>query len=129
MPIINISQADLLKTKVFEPGWYPAKIAKISPLSNAKSGNSLNLIITFALGGAAQGKEIDETFNSQLWGKLSPVFKAATGQDMIPGQFDTDVLQGKDVDVQLITDTYNGNLMNRIANYLPAGKGGLAQPF
>ena len=123
MPIINVTQADLLKTKVFEAGWYPAKIAKISALTTSKAGNSLNLTITFALGGLAVGKEIDETFNSQLWGKLAPVFKAATGKDMDPGQFDTDQLLGKDCDAQLITDTYNGNLMNRIANYLPLGKG------
>lgn len=123
MPVINVTQADILKTKVYDAGWYGATIAKVSDLTTAKSGTSMNLTITFALEGAAQGKEITETFNSQMWGKLAPLFFAATGKQQDPGQWDTDVLAGKKVDVQLYIDNYNGNLNNKISNYLPLGKG------
>lgn len=129
MPVINVTKADLLKTKVYDAGWYPARIAKVGALEKSADGNSINCRITFALGGGAEGKEIDNTFNSKLWGMLDPLHQAVFGKAMDEGSFDTDTLLGKDCDVSLVVDTYKGNLQNKIAGYLPKGKGGQAQPF
>ncbi len=119
MPIIRVTEGDLAKSKLIDPGYYGAQIVKVSGLEKSKDGNSQNQIITFRID--AVGKEIDHYFNTKAMGMIAPLVKAATGTDMVAGEFDTDTLNGKKVGVKIITDTYNGSLNNKIDGFIPYG--------
>lgn len=129
MPIIKVTQADLEKSKLIDPGYYPATITKVSGLEKSKTGDSLNQVITFRIDSV--GKEIQHYFSSKAFGMIAPLHKAVFGMDMKEGEFDTDTLNGKKLDVKVITDTYNGSLNNKIDGFLPAGAGKAAStsPF
>jgi len=119
MPIIKVTQADLEKSKLIDPGYYGASIVKVSGLEKSKDGNSLNQILTFRL--EPSGKEIAHYFNSKAFGMMAPLHKAVFGSDMQEGEFDTDTFNGKKVGVKVITDTFNGSLNNKIDGFVPYG--------
>lgn len=121
MPIISVTKADLEKSKLIDPGYYGATIVKVSGLEKSKDGSSLNQVITFRVD--PSGKEIAHYFNSKAFGMMAPLHKAVFGTDMKEGDFDTDTLNGKKVDVKVITDTYQGSLNNKIDSFLAFGKG------
>ena len=121
MPIIKVTQADLEKSKVIEPGYYSATVSGVSGLEKSKDGASLNQKITFRLEGV--GKEIDHYFNSKAMGMIAPLYKAVFGSEMKEGEFDTDTLLGKKLDVKVITDIYQGSMNNKIDGFVPFGGG------
>jgi len=121
MPIIKVTQADLLKSKLLDPGYYGSQIIKVSGLEKTKDGKSLNVVITFRIDEV--GKEIDHYFNSQAFGMISPLHKAVFNKEMKEGEFDTDTLNMKKVDCKIIVDTYQGSLNNKIEGWLPYGTG------
>lgn len=128
MPILKITAADIAKTKNLEPGWYGAQIVKVHPLKNSSGGDSINQQIDFLIENAS-GKEIPVTFNSKLLGKIGDLWFAAMGTPLAEGQFDTDDLIRKKVDVKVAPELYNGNMIDKILLYLPYGKSKEAAPF
>lgn len=123
MPVITFTQGDILRGKLLDPGWYTFKITKIEQ-ATAKAGGSINTIITFQLENhSAAGKEIQLYFNSKAKSGIIPVFAAITGPVEPGSSYDTDDLLQKSLDCKVIHDTYEGNLKNDIAEFLPAGKG------
>lgn len=128
MPIIKVTAADIAKTKNLEPGWYQAQVIKVHPLEKSSEGGSINQKIDFLIENA-NGKEITCTFNSKLMGKIAPLVETATGTIFQPGEFDTDLLQGKKVDVKVQPNLYNGNLIDKIVLFLPYGKSKDVAPF
>lgn len=124
MPVIKLTEADLAKTKTLESNWYPATIVKISDWTKSKDGVSMNVVFTFRVdAAAAAGKELDHYFNTKLLGMITPLVEAVSGQKATPGEVNTDAMLMKQIDIHLVTDTYNGNLQNKIDNFLPLGKG------
>lgn len=128
MPVLKITKADIAKTKNLEPGWYGAKIIRVHPLKKSGDSLSINQAIDFLIEGP-EGKEIPVTFNSKLWGKLAPLWKAALGVELDEGEFDTDMLIGKTVDVKVQAREFNGNMLDNILMYLPYGKSKEVAPF
>ena len=131
MPIIKMTPADILKGKLLDAGWYSAKIVKVEDWTPSKDKGSLNLPVTFEIEGSG-GKEITHTFNNKAIGMVAPLIAAIRSvKELKPEQleFDTVELLGKKVDVNIIQDTYNGMLNNKIAGYLPSGKGKAAQTY
>jgi hypothetical protein len=128
MPVLKITAADIAKTKNLEPGWYGASVCKVHPLKNSSGGDSINQQIDFLID-KAQGKEIPVTFNTKLLGKIAPLWEAALGKKLDEGEFDTDMLLGKKVDVKVQPVLYNGNMIDNILMYLPYGKSKDATPF
>lgn len=128
MPVLKITKADIAKTKNLEPGWYSAKVCRVHALAKSSKGDSLNQQIDFLIEGG-EGKEIPVTFNTKLMGKIGDLWKAALGKDLTEGEFDTDMLLGKNVDVKVQPVLYNGNMIDNILMYLPYGKSKEALPF
>lgn len=128
MPVLKITKADIAKTKNLEPGWYGAKVCRVHPLKRSAGGDSLNQQIDFLIEGA-DGKEIPVTFNTKLMGKIGDLWKAALGIQLDEGEFDTDMLMGKTVDVKIQPKEYNGNMIDNILMYLPYGKSKEVAPF
>lgn len=133
MPILNITAADVLKSKNIDPGWYGAKVSAVSDLKQSKAGDSVNCNVTFTIEGT-EGKEIIRTYNSKAIGMIIPLFAAAQGKttaEIKPENFqiDTDVILNKQVDVKIVLDTYEGKLNNKVEDVLPYGKGRQALPY
>lgn len=131
MPKISFTPADILKGKLLDAGWYGAKIVKVADdWSPSADKQSSNLKVTYEIKGTG-GKEIDHTFNSKAIGMMIPLLSAIKGHEIKPEamEFDSKELLGKDIDVNVIQDTYNGMLNNKVTGYLPAGKGKSAQTY
>lgn len=128
MPVLKITKADIEKTKNLEPGWYGAKICRVHTLAKSAKGDSLNQQIDFLIENGS-GKEISVTFNTKLLGKIAQLWEPAMGVPLDEGDFDTDMLLGKKVDVKVQPVLYNGNNIDNIIMYLPYGKSKEAAAF
>lgn len=125
MPLIRVTNADLMKTKNLAPGWYGIEVVK-TELKQAKSGESVNVGITFLVEKSG-GKEITQVFNSLLLGKIAEPYKALTGQDLVESSFDTDIFVGKKCDGYIAQRQYEGNMFDEIQKFVPYGKGSAAE--
>ena len=124
MPILNITQADIMKTKNLQPGWYTIKCLSTAA-SKAKSGTSMNYVIKVVVTDpVANGKEIDITINSQLLGKIEPIINAMNYPSKFePGTFDLDSLVGKECDTYIAQREFNGNLFDDCQQFVALGMG------
>jgi hypothetical protein len=135
MPIIKMTQGDILRSKTVEAGWYGMQITKVHPPKMSKGGDSMNFPIEFTfLDGPAPGKTIDHYYNNKAMGMMVPVIQCAMGKTVEVGpdgtfEFDTDALLNKKVDAKIVVDTYEGSLINKIQEFLPFGQGKATQPF
>lgn len=131
MPIIKVTQADVLRNKVVDAAWYGANISKIDGPSLSAKGDSYNFVVSFTLDGKspAPGKEIQQYFNTKAIGRIVPLLSAVRGKEVeAPGAgqelaIDTDELMNKNIDVKVSVDTYEGQLRNGIEAFLPYGNG------
>lgn len=139
MPIIKFTTADILRSKLIDEGWYPAKVTEIQGPIVSTKGDSHNFIVRYTLGdkSPAPGKIIEEYFNSKAMGKMIPLVAACKGSDTStivdnPAEFnlDTDEILGKELDLKVIREQYEGQWNNKAGGYLPKGKAaGVAVPF
>lgn len=122
MPLIQVTQADIAKLMNIQPGWYSSKIVKVHPLKESKAGGSINGVIDFELEHES-GKIIPVTFNSQLIGKIVPLWEAVFQTKFTAGALNTDDFLGKKVDVKVGQRNYEGQLIDEIQQYAPYGAG------
>jgi hypothetical protein len=125
MPVINLTAADIAKSKNLEAGWYLAKIVKVHDLTPSAKKDSMNSPVDFEIKNQiAEGKVITVTFNSKAMGMITPLLKAINpNEEVVPGTINTDILMGKEVDVHIVIDNFEGRLLNKIDGYLPKGVG------
>lgn len=123
MPIINITQADLQRTKNLPSGWYGLKVVKIHPPARAAKGDSINYKVTvFVEGAEADGKEIDMIFNSKMIGKLGPFINAVNYPAKVnAGNIELDDLQGKQCDGFINQRVSEGNMYDEVQQFMPYG--------
>lgn len=124
MPIINFTTADVLRSKLLDPGYYSFRIADIlGPKENSKK-DGFNFVFKFELidkGEGMDGKIIDHTYSNKAMSMMLPCISAVKGAAVEPKDFvfNTDeVLNGR-VDCQVIQDTYEGQLNNKIIAWFP----------
>lgn len=147
MAIIKFNQADILKSKNFEPIFYTFRIAK-SPAAGRASASQKTLNYDFEFivttPGAFHGKEHRVVFNTGMeqgsvlnnlqyepFTRLMDLEAAITGKPKRsdPGELDTDIFMGKEFDGKIAIDVVDGNPLPKITVFVPKGKGGEAQPF
>ncbi len=120
---IVITKGDLLGGQVVPKGWYAATCTKFLK-ETASAGDSINFIPTFVLKDTPfDGKVMKMYFNTKAPGNLVTLLKA-TNVEIVPGvKFDDEITRGKmegfDFWVNVIEDTYNGKLNNKIVDILP----------
>lgn len=132
MPIISFTERDLLRGVVVEPAWYRVRIDEVGE-SLAASGKTTNYpvegtILFNADTGATKFKDANGNeqslagvptpagwmFNSGAIG-FAVGYLAAFGVDVKAGQrIDLAASKGKELDVFIENDTYQGRLVNRI---------------
>ncbi len=123
--IVNFSKSQLLRGTILTPGWFKASIKSLEEkLSRDKE--SMNHKYTFAVvqPGRPDDERIDveHIFNSKAMGRMIPFIVAMTGkkpQEIIDGlesgefAFDTESVIGKELQVRIKNEEYEGNLQNR----------------
>lgn len=128
MPIITFSDRDLLRGKVLPPAWYRVRIESVTE-KPSKDGGSTNYpvegtVLLNADNGdkTYEGVPLDWNFNSKAIG-FAVGFLTSLGHPPQAGQrFDLASSAGKELDVFVENDTYNGNLVNRVNHKYRAPK-------
>lgn len=120
MPIIGFSDRDILRGKVITPGWYRVSIGGVGE-NPSKDGGSTNYpveatVIKNAEDGSIDfaGTPIDWNFNSKAIG-FAVGYLTALGYEVASGKrFDLANTAGKEIEVFIENDTYQGRLVNRV---------------
>jgi hypothetical protein len=120
MPVVSFSDKDLLRGKVVEPAWYVMHIESVGE-APSKDGGSTNypvegVIVKNADNGSEdfKGVPIDWNFNSKAIG-FAVGFLQAFGVDVKSGaRFDLNNAAGKQLEVFVENDTYQGRMVNRV---------------
>lgn len=136
MGVIQISKADILRSKVMESQWASFEIApEIKTETNSKR-DGLNYIVTFRLidqtNADLNGKEFKRWFSSKAAGMFIPLVAAVRGVPIESFNddftFDIDELAGKKIDGKITIEVYQGSPNNKVEDYLPYKKGVNMQP-
>jgi len=123
MPVISFGERDILRGKVITPGWYVIKVESVgeAPAKASEKGPSTNYpvegtIVKNADNGDVEfaGTPIDWNFNSKAIG-FAVGFLSAFGVEVKAGtRFDLNAAAGKELEVFVENDTYQGRLVNRV---------------
>ena len=131
MPIVNPDTSAVKDQGPIEPGTYKAKIVGVDFQTSQKSGNPMivpnlevqtgdsvrprktYLVIT---GEGAYG--FDNLLRATGFDELADKFRDPSVQPK--PEFDTDQLIGQEVNVVIESDTYNGQLRDKIRSFLKA---------
>jgi hypothetical protein len=123
MPIIQFKDRDLLRGKLVTPGWYRVKIESVgeAPAKQSEKGPSTNYPVeaTIMFNGDTGDKEftgvpLDWNFNSKAIG-FAVGFLAAFGVEVKSGtRFDLKSAEGRELDVFVENDIYQGRQVNRV---------------
>lgn len=120
MPQVEFGQRDILRGKVVEPAWYRMRIENVGE-ALSKDGGSTNYPVegTILFNGdngstEFQGVPVDWNFNSKAIG-FAVGFLGAFGVEVKPGKrFELSNANGKDLDVYVENDTWQGRMVNRV---------------
>lgn len=123
MPVISFSERDLMRGKIITPAWYRVKIDSIgeAPAKQSEKGPSTNYPVeaTILFNGDSgdvefAGTPLDWNFNSKAIG-FAVGFLQSFGVDVKAGmRFDLKSAEGREVDVFVENDTWQGRLVNRV---------------
>lgn len=123
MPVISFSDRDLLRGKIVTPAWYRVTINSVgeAPAKASDKGPSTNYPVeaTINFNGDTgdtefKGVPLDWNFNSKAIG-FAVGFLQSFGVDVKSGtRFDLKSAEGREVDVFVENDTYQGRLVNRV---------------
>jgi hypothetical protein len=123
MPVISFSQRDLMRGKIITPAWYRVKIDAIgeAPAKQSEKGPSTNYPVeaTVMFNGDTgdtefAGVPLDWNFNSKAIG-FAVGFLQSFGVDVQAGtRFDLKSAEGREVDVFVENDQWQGRLVNRV---------------
>ncbi|MET0786266.1 MAG: hypothetical protein ABWY25_06130 [Paenisporosarcina sp.] len=131
MPIVSFSDRDLLRGKSLPPAWYRVRINTVgeAPAKASEKGPSTNYPVegTVLFNGDNGDVEyantpLDWNFNSKAIG-FAVGFLQAFGVEVKSGQrFDLKSAEGREVDVFVENDTYQGRLVNRVNHKYRPGR-------
>jgi len=120
MPIITFSEKDILRSKIVTPAWYRVMIDSTGEKPSKDGGSTNYPIEGTILGNADNGDKefasvpLTWNFNSKVQGFMIG-FLAAFGVEVKSEQrIELDSASGKEIDVFVENDTWNGNLINRV---------------
>lgn len=127
MPMIEISGKDLLATRIVSPAWYRVLVTKVSEWKVSSSGKS-NVcfpegeILFNADDGTKDFAGVPTpaswNFNDSARGKQDCIgfVNALTGSEIKdPQRIDLSAAEGKEVDIFIDNDLYEGKMTNRIS--------------
>ncbi len=127
MPLIEFSEEDLLRNQVVEPAWYRVLITAVGS-KPSKSDNPGTTTVWPVEGkilfNADTGDKSHENVptpngwnfndNPKARGFMIGFFKALGADPALGQKYELKNAEGKQIDVMIETDTYEGRLVNRI---------------
>ena len=126
---VSFSPEDLKRGQVFEPDWYRVHINSIEAATSKDGGSTNYLVKGVVLKNASNGNEKYKdyptpywNFNSKAMGFTQGFFRALGVEIEAGVRYDLEAMSGKDIDVMIENDTYNGALVNRINHKYRAPK-------
>src|SRR5688572_31508579 len=132
MPIVQYSKRDLLRDKLVTPGWYRVLIESVGEWSPSKDGKSQNMVLegTILFNAENGSKEFQDVpiggmgawnFNTKAMGFSKGLTYSVAKQCGFNPEDITETTkidfknyEGKQVDVFIINDTYEGRLKNKV---------------
>ena len=128
MPQVTFGDRDILRGRVVEPAWYRMRIENVGE-APSKDGGSTNYPVegTILFNGDTgdtthQGVPVDWNFNSKAIG-FAVGFLGAFGVEVKSGKrFELANANGKDLDVFVENDTWQGRMVNRVNHKYRAPK-------
>ena len=131
MPVVTFNERDLRKGTVVEPAWYRCRIESVgeAPAKVSDKGPSTNYPVeaTILFNGDSgdvkfAGTPLDFNFNSKAIG-FAIGFLQAFGVEVKAGtRFDLNSAAGREVDIFVENDTWQGRLVNRVNHKYRAPK-------
>ncbi len=119
-PMIEISDRDILRSKLVQPGWYKVRIESCNE-SLSKAGDSTNFVMEATiLRNADTGKEDFAGVPTPYWNFNSKApgfvvgFLLALGTDAKAGRYDLSKAVGKEIDVFIKNELYEGRMVNKM---------------
>ncbi len=120
MPLVSFTARELNRGKIVEPAWYRMKIESVGE-SPSKDGGSTNYPVegTILFNADTGNKEFAEVpitwnFNSKAMG-FAVGFLKSLGMEVEPDtRVDLAIAEGKEIDVFVETDQYQGRPKNQI---------------
>lgn len=122
-PTVTFSNRDLLRGKVVTPAWYRVRIDEVGeqPAKVSEKGPSINYPVaaTILFNGdtgdtAEKDTPIDWNFNSKAVGFAVGFLQAFGVEVKADTRFDLKSAEGRELDVFVENDTYQGRLVNRV---------------
>lgn len=133
MPIIKVTREMLNRGEALDPGWYNAKLKGYSREAN-KNKNGINLVPTFEVthrDEASIVKELKQWFPENSLNKTYLRFYGSITETLDDIDFNKEIevdtdeprkFVGNSLWVHLVNDTYQGKIINKIDDYLPASE-------
>lgn len=128
MPIIQFTKADVLRSSLLDnEKWYSWQVVKVEgPKENSKK-DGFNFEVTCSLidqGPDLDGKEIKKVYSNKAISMMIPLVAACQGKTLADFnkdafQLDTDDIMNCKFDGKSIVSTYEGQLKNEIAEFMP----------
>lgn len=120
---LTITQDDINRSKILEPGWYQTEITACED-TLAKSDKSTNTTLSFkVLSGAFKGAIVYRLFNEKAPGFAIPLLKALGVEIGEVGEsgreFDLDATVGRRIEVYVKNREYEGQIRNEVVDYRP----------
>lgn len=123
MPVVTFGKRDLMRGTIITPGWYRVKIESVgeAPAKASDKGPSTNYPVegTILFNGDNGDKQfsgipLDWNFNSKAIG-FAVGFLQAFGVEVKENtRFDLKSAEGRELDVFVENDTWQGRLVNRV---------------
>lgn len=120
MPIIQLSDKDILRSKVVTPGWYRVRIEGVGEKASKDGGSTNYPVEATIIKEADTGSDeyanvpLDWNFNSKAIG-FTVGFLAAIGVDAEAGKrYDLAHSATKELEVYVENELYQGNMKNRV---------------
>ena len=121
MALIQFTAKDLLRDKIVDPAMYHVHIDECSNGEASKDGKSINYVVEATIiknadNGSVEfaGVPLTWNFNSKAIGFMKGLFEALGETVTETSRFDTNALSGRDVEVQVLNDTYNNKMQNKV---------------
>lgn len=130
MPVVSFSNRDLLRGRLVTPGWYRVRVESVgeAPAKASEKGPSTNYPVegTILFNGETGDTEfkdvpVDWNFNSKAVGFAVGFLQAFGVEVKADTRFDLKSAEGRELDIFVENDTYQGRMVNRINHkYRPA---------
>jgi hypothetical protein len=119
--MIEISDRDILRSKLVTPGWYLVKVESVTE-KMSKDGNSTNWVVEGTI------LENDDTGNKDFAGVPTPYWNfnskapgfavgfiaAVSRKDVAKGRYSLESATGKEVAVKITNELFEGRMVNRL---------------